>query len=82
MGLPWSAVTSLWVASSHATLIVGWLSGLSVCRARMQVLIYAVSAMLSFAVLTVGLRRLDPNRARDKQVRGAPCNNLAAVLYN
>ena len=35
----------------------------------MQVMIYAVSAMLSFAVLTVGLRRLDPNRARDKQVR-------------
>jgi len=29
--------------------------------------IYAVSALFSFAVLTVGMRRLDPNRANTKK---------------
>jgi hypothetical protein len=30
-------------------------------------MIYAVSALFSFGVLTVGLRRLDPNRANTKK---------------
>lgn len=36
-------------------------------RGALQLMIYAVSALFSFGVLTVGLRRLDPNRANTKK---------------